>query len=122
MSARLRSRTGAGKRIIGVIRGVSSREACERYKDWRICVLRRHLPGLSDPDAFYVADLLGLEVRQDGVTVGTVGFVHATGPVEVLEIDVGAKDPEFVPALAEVIALHLDDGYIELLAPLDQLT
>ncbi|HHO53348.1 MAG TPA: 16S rRNA processing protein RimM [Deltaproteobacteria bacterium] len=111
----LTTRPGAGKRILGQIEGVASREEASALKDWRIVIPRSALPALEEGE-YYVWQLQGAEVRVDGERIGLVQQIHTAGPVELLEIglDTGGE-PVFVPSLSEYI-VHLDPeaGVVEL--------
>lgn len=114
-SARLSARAGAGRRVIGRISGVNFRDQSVEYKDWRIVVQREQLPELED-DEFYLADVEGLAVLVDGQRVGRVKAIHATGSIEVLELDLGDKDPEFVPCRAELVTIDIDGGMVHIVS------
>ena len=66
------------------------------------------------PDEFYLNDILGFAVVGPEGAFGTVVAVHATGPVEVLELSSG----DYVPCTHEHIAaideptrtVHLQEG------------
>ena len=99
--AHLRSRAGAGKRILGRFRTQLTREQAADLKGWTIRVLASALPTLDEGE-FWVWQLEGVDVRVDGTVVGTVVTVHATGPVDVFEVRItGEREPVFVPALTE---------------------
>jgi 16S rRNA processing protein RimM len=109
--ATLQSRSGAGKRVIGRIGGVQYRDQSEVYKDWLIVVPRTDLPELEE-DEFYLSDIEGMPVWVDGEPRGYVRAVHSTGPIEVLELDLGGKDPDFVPCKHEVIEIDFEAGVV----------
>ena len=111
VAARIRARPGAGKRILGRIDGVGDRNQAEAWHQWRIVVPRSSLPALDD-DEFYLTDVEGMEVHVEGERIGTVRRVHATGPIEVLEVKVRGKEPLFVPCEAAFITLDLDAGIV----------
>ncbi len=94
----LRARPGAGKRILGQIRGVSNRDDAAALQDWRVVVPRDELPGL-EPGEYYLWQVEGAAVEIDGKPVGRVVRVHSSGPVEILEIDAGRREPVFVPSV-----------------------
>lgn len=103
-SATLRSRPGAGKRILGRISGSADRDQARELKDWRLLVREADLPVLDDGE-FWVRDTIGLPVYQGEVRVGRVSDVTSTGPVDVLHVDTG-EEPVFVPLL---------DGFVEII-------
>lgn len=98
----LKSRTGAGNRVIGALDGPRFREDAHALRDWRVVVKRTMLPQL-DGDEFYLVDLIGCEVAVDGDVLGKVLQVHQHGPVDILEIQT-ASGSGYVPAVARYIA------------------
>ena len=65
-----------------------------------------------DEDEFYHADLLGLEVMQDGGMIGTVRSIIPAGNGEVLEIDRGpGRETLLVPfTKAAVPTVDIGEG------------
>jgi 16S rRNA processing protein RimM len=69
------------------ITGVGDRDAAERLRNLDLFVPRDRLPPIEEPDTFYHADLVGLDVvTADGGQVGTVHAVHNFGAGDILEI------------------------------------
>lgn len=95
-SARLSARSGAGKRIIGRFEGIDDEAAARALIGFGVLARTADLP---PPEAgeVYVWQLEDAEVRIGEERVGRVAAVQASGPVSILEIDVGARDPVFVP-------------------------
>ena len=107
------ARPGAGKRILGRIAGITDEHMAARLRDFRIVLARDALPE-TDEGEFYVADLLGLAVEA-GERKGTVTEIHHAGPVDILEVDVGGKEPVFVPLVDGVVqAVDLEAGVVRL--------
>lgn len=102
----LSARPGAGKRILGRVEGVTSKEEARELMDHRIVVSRASLPELDD-DEFYDWQIEGAEVIVDDEVRGRVVSVHHPGPVDLFEIDVGGPEPVFVPCTQELV-LHID--------------
>ncbi|MEM6930420.1 MAG: ribosome maturation factor RimM, partial [Myxococcota bacterium] len=96
------TRSGAGKRILGTIDGVTTPEQARALMDLRIVVPRDSLPGLDD-DEYYDWQLEGAEVFVDGEPRGRLLRVHHPGEVDVFEIDTGTAEPTFVPSTAEFV-------------------
>ena len=92
--ARLKCRSGAGKRILGRIDGLTDRDEAAALKGTRILVPRATLPA-PDEGEYYVADLQGLEVEVDGEVVGRLVDVHSTAAGDLVELTVGSET-EFV--------------------------
>ncbi len=103
----LRTRSGAGGRVLGRLEGVQDRDAARAWMGWEIVLPAEELPD-PGPDTWYVRDLLGLEVQDEqGSRLGRLVEVHATGPVDVWEIE-GDDGPWFLPALKErIVAVDL---------------
>lgn len=97
--ARVTARSGGGKRVLGRIDGIDDREAALRAMGTKLVLPRSALPKPKRGE-FYIVDLLGAEVRIGDRRVGTLTAVHPTAGDDVLEIDVGARDPAFVPLVA----------------------
>lgn len=100
--ARLTCRPGAGKRVLGRIDGLDDRDRAASMKGTRILVSRADFPEPED-GAFYVADLVGIEVRAGERRLGRVHQVHATDGGDVLEIH-GAGEPWFLPFASDAIS------------------
>src|SRR5215470_8294448 len=76
----------AGEFLVVRFRGVTDRAAAERLRNIELYVPRERLP-VPDPDEFYYADLIGLQVHDTGgKTVGIVIAVHNFGAGDLLEI------------------------------------
>jgi 16S rRNA processing protein RimM len=112
--AKIRCRSGAGKRILGRIEGVVGRERAATLKDWKIAVSSDVLPPLAEGE-FYVWRVVGLPAMVDGQKVGVVAAVHESGPLDIFEIhaDGGVF---FVPALHENITVDVEGGRVILAA------
>jgi len=102
VSKRLTSRSGAGKRILGLLDGVSSPEAARDLAEWEIVCAASGLPQLVDGE-YYHRDLMGLAVHtEDGMSVGRITEIVSGDDVDcwVARSDEG----EFLfPAVREVI-------------------
>jgi 16S rRNA processing protein RimM len=94
-TSRLRCRSGAGRRVLGTFRGVSSREGISDLQGWSFAVPRAALPA-PEEDEYYVADLQGLVVWVDGSARGRVVDVVPTHGGDVLELSIDGE-PAFVP-------------------------
>jgi 16S rRNA processing protein RimM len=74
------------KALIARIKGVTTREAAEALNRTKLYVPRARLPEQA-ADAWYVADLIGLEaVDADGAALGTVVAVHNFGASDIVEV------------------------------------
>jgi 16S rRNA processing protein RimM len=69
------------------IAGIGDRDAAEALRNTDLFVPRDRLPPIEEPDTFYHADLVGLDVvTVDGAQVGTVHAVHNFGAGDIIEI------------------------------------
>ena len=110
------TRSGAGRRVLGRVSGVSTREGAASLMGYRLVVSRTALPAL-DSDEFYYGDLEGLEVVVDGERVGQVVKVHDGGGAEVLEIELSGGARSFVPCVqAQVLDIDVSGGQVLLAA------
>lgn len=104
--AELKTRPGAGRRVIGRLTGIADRTAVEALIGWRIRVAVDSLPQ-PDDDEFYVHQILGAQVFVEDRAVGTVKTVHDSGPHTVFEVSMDAGGVGYVPAI-ESHLLELD--------------
>lgn len=73
--------------ILARIAGIEDRNAAEALKGLRLYIERSALPANTEPDSFYIADLIGLAVEdRAGRRLGAVKAVMNYGAGEVLEI------------------------------------
>lgn len=109
----LRTRSGAGGRVLGQVEGVRDPESAKALMNWEIVLRADALPQL-DEDEFYHAQLLGLRVRTDaGRELGTIREIWSNGPVDVWEAR-GPGGQAFIPALSEnILAVDLEAGWME---------
>lgn len=101
--AKVSARKGAGKRVLGRVEGVADEAAARALQGHRLFVRVADLPAPEEGE-LYVWQLEGAEVVEAGAVVGKVVDVQASGPVAILEIDHGAREPAFVPLTATFVA------------------
>ena len=108
----IRSRGGAGGRVLGTIKGVADREGARAAMGSEMILAKANLPETGD-DVYYHHQLVGLSVRlEGGDVVGVLTEVQDAGPVD-LWIVQGEAGEHFVPALAEMIVqVDLDAGEV----------
>lgn len=95
-AARMIVRAGAGKRILGKVKGVDTEEGALALVGWQIHIERPALPETSE-DEYYIHDLIGMAVEDDsGKVLGTLEDV-VPGERDVWVIDAG-EEPMFVVA------------------------
>lgn len=93
--------------VIAALDGVADRKEAEGLKGLRLYVAKDALPP-PDEDEFYHADLLGLEVVQNGEPVGTVRSIIPAGEAEVLEIDRGPEEPSLLVPFTRAAVPEID--------------
>lgn len=112
-TVRLKVRSGAGKRWLARVEGIESREAAESMIGDRILVDRTEFPEVQEGE-YYLADVIGLEVRSGERVLGEVTAIHTTGPVEILEVQMG-NETRYIPSLKEHIQrVDVVSGTVEL--------
>lgn len=73
--------------LVARLAGVADRNASEALRGARIWVPRSAFPESNDPDEFYWVDLVGLTVvNREGIELGSVTDLLATGPTSVLVV------------------------------------
>ena len=100
-SVHLSARSGAGRRVLGKLRGVEDRSAARALMGQRIAIDKAQLP-TPQADEFYVWAVRGLPVVVEGATVGTVVEVHTTPGGDVMEVDT-SEGPVFLPMIRQVV-------------------
>ena len=85
--------------LVARIAGIADRTAAEKLTNIDLFVPRDRLPPIEEPDTFYHADLVGLDVvTQDGAQVGTVHALHNFGAGDIIEImPTGSGPPLMLP-------------------------
>jgi 16S rRNA processing protein RimM len=101
---------------------VPTREAAEALKGLELYIGRDALPE-PDEDEFYVADLVGLQVRdQAGAVIGRIKSMENFGAGDLLEIAPINGSPTSWLAFTRdnVPELHISDGYVVIHPPEDE--
>jgi 16S rRNA processing protein RimM len=104
--------------LVARVKGVDTREAAEALQGRELYVSREALAA-PDEDEFYVADLIGLEVRDAaGAVVGRVKTVEDFGAGDLLEIAPPAGPSYWLPFTREAVpALDVAAGWIMIARP-----
>ncbi len=107
--------------LIGRIDGVADRNAAEALKGQQLFVERGQLPTETDPEEFYLTDLIGLTARDlGGAEIGRVIDVANYGAGDLLLVEGGAAGGFDVPfAKAFVPVVDLAGGSLTLDLPAD---
>jgi 16S rRNA processing protein RimM len=96
------ARAGTAERPILTFEGVASREGAAALTGAEIRVAPGSLAPLTDPDTFFVRDLVGCEVVVGGRVAGRVSAVHDAPANDVLEVS-GEDGVLLVPFTADAV-------------------
>jgi 16S rRNA processing protein RimM len=95
-----------GKGVIVKLKGCDDRDKACYYTNAHIAVKHAQLPALKQ-DEYYWDDLVGLTVvNLNGVTLGKVAYLHATGANDVLVVK-GSKE-HWIPYLPKRVVKTVD--------------
>ncbi|NLU51684.1 MAG: 16S rRNA processing protein RimM [Clostridiaceae bacterium] len=85
------------------LKGIDTMNDAEKFKGHDLWVERKHAR-ILDEDEYFICDIIGLNVYEDNVFIGTVSDVLETGSndVYVIKSDSGKKDL-LLPALKSVV-------------------
>ena len=98
----LRSRSGAGKRVLGLIEGVRTPEEARSYMEWEIVCDPGALPE-PGVDEYYHRDLIGLTVRtSEGNEVGVLTDVLEGEVLDCWQIQSEGSEL-IIPAVRQVV-------------------
>ncbi|MBI2726863.1 MAG: ribosome maturation factor RimM [Polaromonas sp.] len=87
--------------VVAKVNGLDDRTAAEALRGARIFLPRSAFPAASK-DEYYWVDLIGLDVvNREGVALGSVRDLMATGPHSVLCVEYTAKQEDGTEATAE---------------------
>jgi len=90
-----------GRGIVARLEVSGDRDTAERLLGADIAISREQLPA-PEPDAYYWADLIGLEVlTREGVRLGRVAALMQTGANDVLVV--AGERERLLPFIAEVV-------------------
>ena len=123
----LRSPTGAhkpgkvtscrlsGAKVLAQFDGIGDREAARALTGWEVWVIREQGSALREEE-FYLSDLQGAKVIQDGHELGKICGVLSGGPADLLEVEpVGGGQSFYVPFLRQFVpVVDLDAHHVEL--------
>ncbi|OGN47704.1 MAG: 16S rRNA processing protein RimM [Caulobacterales bacterium RIFCSPHIGHO2_01_FULL_67_30] len=105
--------------VVGRAKEIATKEQADALRGLKLYVPRDRFPE-PDEDEFYLADLLGVEVRDTaGEVMGTVKSVQNFGADDMLEIAPAAGGPTwYLPFTKEATPeLHLADGWLLAVPP-----
>jgi len=106
----LRSRPGAGKRILGLIPGVTGADAARGLMGCEIVMQEACLPQ-TELDEYYHHQLIGLPVRgESGVEMGRLTSIQEGPDVDIWIVS-GPEGQAMIPAVRDVVlAVDLKEG------------
>ena len=108
-AAHITSRPGAGRRVLGKVRGIESRDHALEMVGVSIVLEQVALPEPAD-DEYYLEEVVGMSVCTGDHVHGRIVDVHTTGPIEVFELDTGA----YLPSTGEnILAIDRVERVIE---------
>ncbi|MEZ5871373.1 MAG: ribosome maturation factor RimM [Nitratireductor sp.] len=109
-----------GEMLIARVEGCKDRNQAELLNGLELFIERSELPELEDEDEFYLAELTGLEVRENGAPAGKVLAVHDFGAGELLEIR-PLRGPGYMLAFTRenVPVVNVSGGYMEIVRPVE---
>lgn len=107
-----------GAMLVARLKGCESREAAEALNGVELFIDRAELPETEDKDEFYLADLIGLEVREAGAPIGKVIAVENFGAGDIIEIK-PVTGAAFMVAFTRESVPEIDTqaGYLVLVRP-----
>lgn len=108
----VRSRLHKNCEIVAV-EGIDDINDAELLRN-KIVTVERDMLGELPEGTYYIADLLGLEVRTDsGETLGIIEDVISTGSNDVYQVKRENKKPALIPVIDEVVKeVNIDGGYV----------
>lgn len=103
-----------GKLLIARLKNVADRDAAEKLVNRALYIDRSELPETVGPDEFYLADLVGLEVRDlAGDKFGKVAAMLDFGGGNIVEIKPATGPSIMVPfTMAAVPEVNIAQGYL----------
>ncbi len=101
--------------VVLKFRGIDTVTEAEKYRKSRLLVKRKDAVRL-ERDEYYVADLIGLKVRnEDGQEIGVLRDVMKTGANDVYVIDLEDGRELLLPAIRQcVLEVDVETGFIRI--------
>lgn len=118
LTLELRGRTGKGL-LMAAVPGVNDRNGAEELRGQQLYVPRAALPPDDDEDAFYQADLVGLEVCDEaGGVLGVIKAVQNFGAGDILLVGDGPAGELHLPFTKAVVpVVDLAAGRVVVVLP-----
>jgi 16S rRNA processing protein RimM len=103
----------ANDEFIADLKDIRDRNAAEALKGAELFTAREKLPPPKESE-FYLSDLIGRNVLNAGVTLGTVASIENYGAGDLMELTNGELLPvAFIKTVGEEIAVSLPPGYLD---------
>lgn len=103
--------------VILKLRGVNTIEEAELLRTQVLFVNRSIFDSLPE-GTYLIADIIGLEVKDEKTSYGKVTDVFQTGSNDVYTVEKPGHDPIYIPALKSVILeTNIEEGYIKVDLP-----
>lgn len=98
--------------VILKLKGVNTVEEADALRGTVIYTERAYFDDLPE-GTYLVADIMGLEVREDDTVYGRITDVFQTGSNDVYTVESADKSQILIPALKDVIKeVNTDEGYM----------
>jgi 16S rRNA processing protein RimM len=100
--------------VVARAREIETREQAEAARGLQLFIPRAALPPVDDEDEFYVADLIGVEVRSlGGDVLGRVKSVRDFGAGDLLEVQPVAGESWWLPFTRDSVPeVRMADGFL----------
>jgi 16S rRNA processing protein RimM len=103
----------ANDEFIADLKDVRDRNAAEALKGVELFIARERLPSAKGNE-FYLADLIGKIVVNEGAALGEVASIENYGAGDLMELSSGEMVPAaFISTVADVITVSLPSGYLD---------
>lgn len=103
---------------VGFFEEIPDRTAAESIVKAILWIDQAQAETLVEPDAWYGHQLVGLEVRRDGVPVGTLSEVQHLPAQDMLIVRTATRDVMVPFVTALVPEVNIDEGFITVTPPL----
>lgn len=109
----VKTKNFVGKFLLAEIKGVTDRNVAEKLK-CSLFILRESLPELDQDDAFYIEDIINLDVYDTASQkIGTVLSVNNFGASDLIEIQPVSGKAFYIPYTDDyVIDINIEDHKI----------
>jgi 16S rRNA processing protein RimM len=99
--------------VVARVQQIATRDEAEALRGLKLYIARASLPE-PEEDEFYVADLVGMEVRSlEGDVLGRVRSVRDFGAGDLLEVAPAAGDSWWLPFTREAVPeVRMADGFL----------